>query len=148
MERRNGLFAPVTDFDWDTFDSPHADDRVTITADDLAEIFENGAKQLRKTEAVKALQALTGAGRTACYHALKLDGRFAKQLCESNGLLLGKRRRRRCSSVFLKGMNERTSARVRETVREQLADKLCPSVRFPRDVDGRTVELKRIARPM
>jgi hypothetical protein len=89
-ERRNGLFAPVTDFDWDTFDSPHADDRVTITADDLAEIFENGAKQLRKAEAVKALQALTEAGRTACYDALKLDGRFANQLCETRGLLTWK----------------------------------------------------------
>ena len=86
-ERRNGLFAPVTDFDWDTFDSPHADDHVRITADDLAEIFENGAKQLRKAEAVKALQALTGVGRTACYDALKLNGRFAKQLRENDGLL-------------------------------------------------------------
>src|SRR4029453_11948628 len=39
-ERRDGLFAPVTDFDWDNFDNPHADDRVTITADHMAEIFE------------------------------------------------------------------------------------------------------------
>src|SRR5262249_52929328 len=27
-ERRNGLFAPVPEFDWDTFDSQHKDDRV------------------------------------------------------------------------------------------------------------------------
>jgi AAA domain/DnaB-like helicase N terminal domain len=88
-ERRNGLFVPVSDFDWDAFDNPHRDDRVTITADDLTEVFEN-EKQLTKSEAVKALRALTGAGRTACYDALRPDGRFAKQLCESNGLLLWK----------------------------------------------------------
>jgi hypothetical protein len=85
-ERRNGLFAPVTDFDWDTFDSPHADDRVTIAGDDLAEIFENGAKQLRKAEAVKALETLTGAKRTACYNALRANGKFAKHLDETHGL--------------------------------------------------------------
>jgi hypothetical protein len=85
-ERRNGLFVAVHDFDWDAFDNPHRDDRVTITADDLTEVFEN-EKQLTKSEAVKALRALTGAGRTACYDALRRDGRFAKHLCESNGLL-------------------------------------------------------------
>jgi hypothetical protein len=85
-ERRNGLFVPVPDFDWDAFDNPHRDDRVTITADDLMEIFEN-KKQLTKSEAVKALRALTGAGRTACCDVLRPDGRFAKQLRESRGLL-------------------------------------------------------------
>ena len=55
--------------------------------DDLAEIFDNGTKQLRKAEAVKALETLTGAKRTACYNALKSDGRFAKHLRERDGLL-------------------------------------------------------------
>jgi hypothetical protein len=86
-ERRNGLFASVHSFDWDTFDNPSADDRVTITADDMVQIFENGEKQLTKSEAVKALHTLTEAGRTACYNVLKLDGRFAKQLRETDGLL-------------------------------------------------------------
>jgi len=85
-ERRNGLFAPVADFDWDPFDNPK-DKRVSVTADDLAAIFENGQKQPPKPEAVKALQTLTEAGRTACYNALKPDGRFAKQLRETDGLL-------------------------------------------------------------
>ena len=76
-ERRNGLFAPVSELDWDTFDNSHKDERVTITADDLATVFESGQKQLTKSEAVKALRALTGAGRTACYDALRPDGRFA-----------------------------------------------------------------------
>jgi hypothetical protein len=86
-ERRNGLFAPVVDFDWEAFDNPHPDNRVTIIADHMAEIFENGAKELRRADAAKALQALTGAGRTACYNALRPDGRFAKNLSETNGLL-------------------------------------------------------------
>jgi AAA domain-containing protein/CHC2-type zinc finger protein len=85
-ERRNGLFAPVSDFDWETFDNPR-DERVTITANHLAMIFENGQKQLTKAEAVKALQMSTEAGRTACYNALKLDGRFAAHLIENQSLL-------------------------------------------------------------
>jgi AAA domain len=86
-ERRNGLFAPISEFDWDTFDNPQPDNRVTITADHLAEIFENSDKQLTKADAVRALQTLTEAGRTACYNALRPDGRFAKQLREADGLL-------------------------------------------------------------
>jgi AAA domain/CHC2 zinc finger len=86
-ERRNGLFARVSEFEWDTFDNPHKDERVTITADDIAEIFENGQKQFTKAEAVKALRILTEAGRTVCYDALKLDGRFATHLRETDGLL-------------------------------------------------------------
>jgi hypothetical protein len=60
---------------------------VTITADHVAEIFENGAKELCRADAAKALQALTGAGRTACYTALKANGRFAGHLGEADGLL-------------------------------------------------------------
>jgi DnaB-like helicase N terminal domain/AAA domain len=86
-QRRNGLFAPVSEFDWNAFDNPHKDDRVAITQDDMADIFENGEKQLRRAEAAKALEALTGAGRTACYNALRLDGRFSKQIGETNRLL-------------------------------------------------------------
>jgi AAA domain-containing protein len=86
-ERRNGLFAPVSEFDWDLFDSPHKDERVIITADDLAEISDNGERELTRADAVKALQMLTGAGRTACYDALKLDGRFARHLRETHDLL-------------------------------------------------------------
>src|SRR5260370_18804407 len=83
-ERRNGLFASVSDFDWDTFDNPR-DERVSITLEDMATIFCE--KQLPRTEAVKALQTLTEPGRTACYNALKLDGRFAAHLSENHSLL-------------------------------------------------------------
>jgi hypothetical protein len=86
-ERRNGLFAQVHDFDWDTLDNAHSDDRVIITADDMVEVFDSGQKRLTRADAAKALRTLTGAGRTACYNALKLNGRFAKQLRETDGLL-------------------------------------------------------------
>jgi hypothetical protein len=85
-ERRNGLFVPVSDFDWDAFDNPK-DERVTITADHLAAVFENGQKQLTKADAVKALRALTEAGRTACYDALNSEGHFSAHLSETRGLL-------------------------------------------------------------
>jgi len=86
-ERRNGLFAPVSQFDWDIFDNPQQDERVTIAADDLATVFKNAEKSLTRSEVVKALQTLTGAGRTACYNALKPDGRFAKHITETDDLL-------------------------------------------------------------
>ena len=86
-ERRNGLFAPVSDFDWDAFDNQDKDERVSITADNLAAIFENGGKRLKRAAAAKALEALTEAKRTACYNALRLDGRFGAHLMENHGLL-------------------------------------------------------------
>jgi hypothetical protein len=86
-ERRNGIFAPVHNFEWDTFDNPRSDQRVTITADEMAEVFDNGQKRLTRADAAKALQTLTGAGRTACYTALKANGRFAGHLHEADDLL-------------------------------------------------------------
>jgi len=43
-----------------------------------------------RSDFVKALEVLTDAGRTACYNALRLDGRFAKSLRETHGLLAWK----------------------------------------------------------
>jgi CHC2 zinc finger/AAA domain len=77
-ERRNGLFAPVTDFDWDEFDTPEKDRREKITQAHVREVFQNG--WLSRLEAEKRLQAITGAERTTCYRALKPDGRFGEHL--------------------------------------------------------------------
>jgi len=77
-ERRNGLFAPVTDFDWDTFDAPEKDARELITETDVREVLKNGATT--KAEAAKQLEANTGAHRTSCYRALRPDGRFGRHL--------------------------------------------------------------------
>lgn len=78
-ERRNGLFAPVHDFDWDAFDAPERDKRELITEADVAAIFSNGS--LTKTEAAKQLEEKTGRHRSSCYRALDPHGRFAKHLC-------------------------------------------------------------------
>jgi DnaB-like helicase N terminal domain/AAA domain len=77
-ERRNGLFTPVTDFDWDTFDAPEKDSRELITETDVREVLEHGA--LTKAEAAKQLESNTGAHRTSCYRALRPDGRFGRHL--------------------------------------------------------------------
>jgi hypothetical protein len=77
-ERRNGLFASVMDFDWEAFDAPDKDQRKLITEGDVSAVFKNGV--LTKAEAAKQLESLTGAHRTSCYRALKLDGRFGKHL--------------------------------------------------------------------
>jgi hypothetical protein len=77
-ERRNGLFAPVTDFDWEAFDAPEKDKRELITERDVRAVLENGA--LTKAEAAKQLESNTGAHRASCYRALQPDGRFGKHL--------------------------------------------------------------------
>jgi hypothetical protein len=85
-ERANGLFGPVPDFDWDEFDNPNKDNRVTITEKLMEGVFERGAKHLTRPEARDALIELS-AGRSAAYEALKLEGRFGSHLSESNGVL-------------------------------------------------------------
>jgi AAA domain len=87
-ERRNGLFVPVTDFDWSTFDAPEKDRREVITEADFAAIFDNGP--LTKAEARKALEEATGASRSACYYALDHNGRFAKHLDHFGGKITWK----------------------------------------------------------
>jgi hypothetical protein len=84
-QRRNGLFAPVSDFDWDEFDAPEKDRREVITEADMQTIFENGA--LTKAEAAKKLKSNTGASKSTCYNALDSDGRFSEHLSYSGGKL-------------------------------------------------------------
>lgn len=85
-ERRNGLFASVPDFNWEEFKKP-ADERRTITESDLQQLFADGSRQIKKSHAAAELEEQTGMGRTACYNALNLDGRFASRLKEEGGLL-------------------------------------------------------------
>jgi hypothetical protein len=77
--RRNGLFAPVPEFDWDEFRTPSVD-RTTITAADVAEALAHGERPVAKQDAVQALMHTTGCEKSAAYNALKLDGRFKGQL--------------------------------------------------------------------
>ena len=77
-ERRNGLFAPVSEFDWNAFDAADKDAREMIGENDLAAIFQDGP--LTKSEAVRLLKENTGAHRASCYRALEPHGRFGKRL--------------------------------------------------------------------
>lgn len=85
--RKNGLFAPVQDFDLEAFCAPKGDVRQKITEEDMDRLFESGRRELARAHAAKELEELTGAGRSACYNALKLDGRFGSQLSEQDGRL-------------------------------------------------------------
>jgi hypothetical protein len=58
-----------------------------ITEEDLAEGFGHGAFKLSRSEAAKLLELVTGAHRTSCYGALRLNGRFARHL-HSDGAIL------------------------------------------------------------
>ena len=80
-ERRNGLFAAVAEFDFETFDAPEKDKRERVSKTDVQAVLKNGA--LTKAEAAKRLEELTGAHRGSCYRALELDGRFANHLREA-----------------------------------------------------------------
>lgn len=84
--RRNGLFVPIADFDWDTFDGD-GEKRRAVGLDDLETLFEGGRRQLARQRAVEELMEMTGLGKSACYMVLKPDGRFAANLAEQDGLL-------------------------------------------------------------
>lgn len=86
-ERRNGLFREVEDFDWSSLDAQSGklkDD--LITKDDLSEVFSCGP--LSKADAVRKLEDRTGAGRSSCYNALRIDGKFSSYLRPGNGVLI------------------------------------------------------------
>jgi hypothetical protein len=50
-ERRNGLFVPVADFDFDAFDALEKDKRELASETDVQAVLKNGA--LTKAEAAK-----------------------------------------------------------------------------------------------
>jgi hypothetical protein len=85
-ERRNGLFVPVQDFDWKSFEGD-GEKRRTVSLADLDTLFEGGKRQLARNTAVEQLMEIVHLGKTACYDALKLDGKFARNLFEQEGLL-------------------------------------------------------------
>ena len=78
-ERRNGLFAPVHEFDWDAFNHPEGERR-EITAAIMAEVF--GDEELTRSEAKDRIMA-QGFQKAAAYRALELSGRFSSNLSES-----------------------------------------------------------------
>lgn len=85
-ERGNGLFVPVKDFDWKTFEGD-GEKRRTVSLDDLETLFEGGKRQLARHAAVEKLMEQTELKKTACYQALKPAGKFSQHLSEHDGLL-------------------------------------------------------------
>jgi hypothetical protein len=84
--RRNGLFEPCEDFDFDEFFSGAEVSREKITAEDLKKMIGGG---IVKCKAAKRLCEITGCGQSAAYAALSPKGRFAHSLGESpEGLLV------------------------------------------------------------
>lgn len=75
-ERCNGLFTPVHEFDWESFDDPEKEKR-EITPAIMAEVFGN--EELTPSEARARLMA-RGFKQSTAYKALSLTGRFKSHL--------------------------------------------------------------------
>jgi len=80
--RRNGQFESVPDFEWKEFHNPASGKQRKITSETMSQVFEDGAMELTRSEAVAKLKDL-GFGQTAAYDALNTkNGRFAMNLEE------------------------------------------------------------------
>jgi hypothetical protein len=83
-QRSNGLWIPVSGFDWDAFDNPATSGKThkgtVITEQAMATIFEFGNKALTQKDAVDALMKLTSASQSTCYRHLYLNGPFKDRL--------------------------------------------------------------------
>ncbi len=84
--RRNGLFAPCPDFDWEGFDKPRGEERAGVTEAHMEQLFANG-RRIARSFAVKELMDLTQLKQAACYNALSPSGRFKDHLREEEKLL-------------------------------------------------------------
>jgi hypothetical protein len=84
--RRGGLFDACEGFDWDDYQKDPEDSK-KITVKDLEALFESGDRLLEKKKAVEELMEQTGLGKTACYEAFKLDGKFAQHLSKQGDFL-------------------------------------------------------------
>jgi len=78
-ERQNGVFLPIRDFDWETFDNPPQDGRGKIKQHHVMTVLD-GRLGLTRKEAAVDLQKLTKADQSTCYRALAPDGRFGEHL--------------------------------------------------------------------
>jgi hypothetical protein len=89
-ERRNGLFAPVANFDWDAFDVGGTKEKKGVTIEHLRELFANGESWITKKAAMEKLMEVANVGRTLAYEALKLsEGEFSRHLHENEDGLIG-----------------------------------------------------------
>jgi hypothetical protein len=85
--RRNGLFEPCPDFDWEAYSKPEGDARTGIKLADIERLFAGGERSMTRARAAEELGELTGFKRSACYDATDPDGRFGKHIIvEGDGL--------------------------------------------------------------
>jgi energy-coupling factor transporter ATP-binding protein EcfA2 len=85
--RRNGLFEPCADFDWEEWNGGQRKGRRGVELEDLEEVFRDGEARLSRKEAVVALAERTGLKPAAVYRALQPGGRFDEVLEERQGRL-------------------------------------------------------------
>jgi hypothetical protein len=85
-ERRNGLFTPVPDFDWEAFEERgEKAGRSLVTVEHLAKVFADAP--LSRGDAAARLMEIAHVGRSTAYLALKPDGEFADFLSLQEGKL-------------------------------------------------------------
>lgn len=77
-KRKVGMFEPVPNFDWATFDATDRDKRVVITDEMVEEVFDDGPLLL--TMARDKLHELSGASKSQCYRVLSPKGRLCDNL--------------------------------------------------------------------
>ncbi|HOB97679.1 MAG TPA: AAA family ATPase [Verrucomicrobiota bacterium] len=91
-ERKNGIFVPVPDFDFDAFDNGGTRREPKVNETHLQTLFRNGQRRMAQAAAVEELKKLAGVGRSAAYEALKvIDGRFSPLLFKDSDGLIGLR---------------------------------------------------------
>ncbi|MEZ5277869.1 MAG: AAA family ATPase [Opitutaceae bacterium] len=79
--RKNGLFEPCPNFDWQEFEQQHErKGRAMVSLSDIRAIFDGPTKNMRKSKAVPKLMELTGCSNSVAYEALRIDGKFANHL--------------------------------------------------------------------
>ena len=86
--RKPGEFQRVKDWDMDAWMNPKdGDNRKVISEDTMRLLFNGGKRHLSLKHAATELMSAHGFAQPTAYRALKLDGKFAKNLAESDGLL-------------------------------------------------------------
>lgn len=82
LERNNGLFVPVNDFDFSDYDTGGVRREPKVREEHIREVFGHGRTQMTQKQAAERLQELAIVGRSAAYEALKLEGGRFSQLLE------------------------------------------------------------------
>jgi hypothetical protein len=86
--RKNGIFLPCPDFDWEEFNKPSNGSSKPISIEDMRALFDSGNRTLDKIRAVEELREQTEKGKSSCYNALNVEsGKFSEYLEEKSGLI-------------------------------------------------------------